>query len=145
MKIAIIVSQFNKDITDKLLRGAVTAMRDFGVSQKNYDVYAVPGAFEIPLKALTLIKKKKYDGVVALGCVIEGETDHYEAVCEGTTYGIQKVMLKTGVPILLGILMVKTKSQALARAALPGKVKTNKSNKGYECVVGLIDLLKKDR
>lgn len=139
MKIALIASQFNKDITEKLLTGSLAALRYFKIPQKNYDIYTVPGAFEIPVKALSLIQKKKYDGVIALGCVVKGETDHYAAVCDGVTYGLQNVMLQTGVPIMFGVLMVKNRAQALAR------VRANSTNKGYECVVGLIDLLKKDR
>lgn len=135
-RIAIIASRFNEEIVARLLEGALRSLQSHGISKKNIEVHMVAGAFEIPLMAKILIKQKKYDGIIALGCVLKGETDHYKAVCDGVTYGIQKVMLDTGIPIMFGVLMCKKASQAMARS------KNDKTNKGYECAEGLIEFLK---
>lgn len=131
MRIAIIASKFNGDITNRLLTGATLALQENGV--KSFDVFEVPGAFEIPVMAKRL--SKKYDGIIALGCVLRGETDHYAAVCAGVTYGIQKVAVETGKPVMFGVLMCRTKKQALARCG------EKKNNKGFECGKGLLEVL----
>lgn len=137
MRIAIIVSQFNKKISDKLLAGAKKALYEASFSAKNFTVVEVPGAFEIPFATAKLADSKKFDGIIALGCILKGETDHYTAVCGGVAYGIQKVSIEKRIPIMFGVLMCKTKRQALKRSG-PGS-----NNKGYECVKGLMELLKK--
>lgn len=129
MKVAIVVSSFHADIAEKLTKGALAAI-------PKADVINVPGAFEIPFACKKLLSKKKYDGMVALGCVIKGDTNHYEAVCLGVTYGIQKVALEKHVPIMFGVLMARTKKQALARCQTPPKL-----NKGYTCALALMDML----
>lgn len=136
MKIAIIVSQFNTSITEGLLHGALKGLQESGLRKNAWEVFEVPGAFEIPFMAQKLIDKKKHDGVIALGCVLRGETDHYKAVCEGVTYGIQKVSIENRMPIMFGVLMCKTEKQARARS------RNNKKNKGYECAKGLVALLR---
>lgn len=130
-KIALIVSEFNPDISELLLQGAERALKEAGVTSQEYDVLRVPGAFEIPGAAAKLADTKQYDGLVALGCVIKGETDHYEAVCQGVTYGIQKVSIEFRIPVMLGVLMCQDKQQALARC-----------DKGYECALSLLSLVK---
>ncbi len=138
MKIAIIVSQYNKKITDRLLLGARQALRDEEIPENSVEVIEVPGAFEIPCAAQKIIDQKKPDGIIALGCVIKGETDHYRAVCDGVTYGIQKVAIENRVPIMFGVLMCETIDQALERSgSSPAK------NKGYECVKSLVEMLNK--
>ncbi len=134
MKITIITTEFNKDITDRLLEGAITCLAEH---KKTWEVVRVPGAFELPYMAQRVIDEKKVDGVIALGCVIQGETDHYRAVCDGVTYGLQKVAIEKRVPVMFGVLMCPTKALALARA-VPG----SRDNKGYECAEGLLTLLK---
>ncbi len=136
MRIAIVVSQFNKAISDRLLAGAQKGLQESGIPSKNMEVFEVPGAFEIPLIAAKLAKSKKWSGIIALGCVLKGETDHYRAVCNGVTYGIQKVSIEGRVPVMFGVLMCQTKKQALARC------KNDSTNKGYECANGLLTLLK---
>ena len=130
MKIVIIVSQFNKNISDKLLSGAISALKEKSLNENNWKIVEVPGAFEIPFMAAKLADKKKFDGIIALGCVIKGETDHYKAICNGVTYGIQKVSIENRIPIMFGVLMCRDFKQALKR-----------SSKGYECVQGLMKIL----
>ena len=130
MKIAVIVSQFNKKISDGLLASALHELKIAGIQQKNITAFQVPGAFEIPLMAATLASSKKYDGIITLGCVIKGETDHYEAVCAGVTYGLQKVSIEHRVPVMFGVLMCKNEKLARAR-----------TDKGAECAQGLLRLL----
>lgn len=135
-KIAIIVSTYNKTIGDRLLTGAISALKDSGLSASDWHVREVPGAFEIPYMAQKLIDEKKYDGIIALGCVLQGETDHYRAVCDGVMFGIQKVSIENRVPVMLGVLMCNTMDEALKRSGSDPK-----TNKGYECAVGLLKIL----
>lgn len=136
MKIAVVVSQFNKKISDKLLKGAEKVLRK---NKINYEIFEVPGAFEIPFMAAKLASKKKYNGIIALGCVLKGKTEHFRAVCDGLTYGIQKVSIENRIPIMFGVLMCNNLNQALVRSSL----KNMKKNKGYECIKSLIELLEK--
>ncbi|MBI5413337.1 6,7-dimethyl-8-ribityllumazine synthase [Candidatus Peregrinibacteria bacterium] len=135
MQIAIIASQFNKKICDRLITGSKKALDKAGLK---YEIFAVPGAFEIPFMAQKLIDSKKFAGIIALGCVIKGETDHYKAVCEGVTYGIQKVSIENRIPIMFGVLMCHDISNAFERSA-----ENSKHNKGYECANGLIEILQR--
>lgn len=132
MRIAIIVSQFNKDISDRLLAGAKKALQERKV--KKFEVFEVPGAFEIPFFCKRIAPE--FDGMMALGCVLKGETDHYAAVCSAVTYGMQKVAMETGKPVMFGVLMCRTKAQALERS------NKDRQNKGYECAKGLLELMK---
>lgn len=134
MKIAIVVSQFNKNICDRLEKGARKALEESGIQFK---IFEVPGAFEIPYMCQKIIRTKKFSGIVALGCVLKGKTDHYKAVCDGVTYGIQKVSIENRIPIMFGVLMCPNTKLALFRSG------NNKKNKGYECVKGLLEILKK--
>ncbi|MEK9132235.1 MAG: 6,7-dimethyl-8-ribityllumazine synthase [Patescibacteria group bacterium] len=132
MKIAIVVSQFNKDICDRLEDGARKALEENGVQ---LEVFKVPGAFEIPYMCQKIIDAKKFSGIVALGCVLRGETDHYKAVCDGVTYGLQKVSIENKFPVMFGVLMCETRKDAAARSS-----KNQKDNKGYECAKELLSL-----
>lgn len=135
-KIAIIVSQFNKEISSRLLAGALQALRESKFPRKNIEIFHVPGAFEIPFFIQKLINlTKKYSGFLALGCVIRGETDHYRAVCDGVTFGIQKISMENRIPVMFGVLMCRTRKQALERSQSDGE------NKGYECGKGLLEIL----
>ena len=133
--IAIVMSRFNTLITDPLLAGAKEALTMHGVEMANIDVYIVPGAFEIPLVAEKVANTAKYDGIVTLGAVIRGETDHYDLVINGAMTGIAQVGLKTGVPTVFGVLTADTLEQAQHRAG--GKA----GNKGSEVALALLDLL----
>ena len=133
--IAIVMSRFNTLITDPLLAGAKEALTMHGVEMANIDVYIVPGAFEIPLVAEKVANTAKYDGIVTLGAVIRGETDHYDLVINGAMTGIAQVGLKTGVPTVFGVLTADTLEQAQHRAG--GKA----CNKGSEVALALLELL----
>lgn len=133
--IAIVMSRFNTLITDPLLAGAKEALTMHGVEMANIDVYIVPGAFEIPLVAEKVSNTAKYDGIVTLGAVIRGETDHYDLVINGAMTGIAQVGLKTGVPTVFGVLTADTLEQAQHRAG--GKA----GNKGSEVALALLELL----
>ncbi len=136
MKIAVIVSHFNEEVTLGLLAGAQKTLRESGVSHDERDVFHAPGAFEIPLLAQTLARTGLYDGVVCLGCVIKGDTAHFEFISLGATLGLQQAMLATEVPITFGILTTYTDEQALVRS------RDNAENKGHEAAKACLDSLK---
>ncbi len=141
-KLALVMSEFNNPIPEKLLLGAIKAMNDQGFNENDYVVVNVPGAFELPLAAKILAQTTTIDAVVCLGAVIRGETSHYDYVCAETARGIMQVGLDTLKPVLFGVLTTDTEAQAEARC-LP-----DKTNKGYECVVAaltMIDLKKLNR
>jgi 6,7-dimethyl-8-ribityllumazine synthase len=133
--IAIVVSRFNRAVTDNLLEGAVTAAKERGVEIADGDVFPVPGAFELPVVARAIAKGGRYDGVVCLGAVVRGETPHFDFVCEQAAAGIQQVALETGVPVAFGVLTTDTMEQAMARAG--GDV----GNKGREALVTVLETL----
>ncbi|HYC01343.1 MAG TPA: 6,7-dimethyl-8-ribityllumazine synthase [Candidatus Limnocylindrales bacterium] len=134
-RIAIVVSRFNRAVTNNLLEGALQAVRERGLSTTDDDVFGVPGAFELPLVALEAAQSDLYDAVVCLGAVIRGETPHFDYVCEQAAAGIQQAGLATGKPIAFGVLTTDDMEQALARAG--GDV----GNKGYEAVVAVLETL----
>ena len=111
MAVAIIVARYNSQVTEKLLAGAEQALRE--ANAEKVDVYTVPGAFELPLAAARLVED--YDAIGALGCVIRGETPHFDYVCAEAARGIQQVGVETGVPVAFGVLTTETLEQALAR------------------------------
>ena len=114
--VAIAVSRFNGDITSRLLEGALTALAEAGVGRDRIDVMPVPGAFELPLAAMALAKTRRYACVLALGCVIRGDTPHFEYVASEAASGIQLAGLETGVPVSFGVLTCDNRKQAEARA-----------------------------
>ena len=138
-RIAIVVSRFNRAVTDNLLEGARIAAEEAGVSVKDSDVYPVPGAFELPLVAQAAARSGRYDGIVCLGAVIRGETPHFDYVCAESAAGIQRVALETGIPVAFGVLTTDTLEQALARAG--GDV----GNKGREALVTVLETLQQLR
>ena len=134
-KIGIVVSEWNDHITFKLLEGAKQTFIDNGVSEENIFVQFVPGAFELPLGAQLLCETKQFDGIVAIGVVIQGETRHFDFVCEGTTQGIMDVMLKYNMPVSFCVLTDNTEQQSIDRAG--GK----HGNKGVECAVACMKMI----
>jgi 6,7-dimethyl-8-ribityllumazine synthase len=134
-RIAIVVSRFNRAVTDNLLEGAIVAAKERGVAIADADVFPVPGAFELPVVARAIAKGARYDGVVCLGAVVRGETPHFDFVCEQAAAGIQQVALETGVPVAFGVLTTDTMEQAMARAG--GDV----GNKGREALVTVLETL----
>jgi 6,7-dimethyl-8-ribityllumazine synthase len=111
---AIAVGRFYEDLADRLVAGAQSAFAEAGAGEA--DVFAVPGAFELPMAAKLCAESGRYAGVACLGAVIRGETDHYDWVCAEAARGIQEVQLRTGVPCAFGVLTVDTMEQALARS-----------------------------
>lgn len=133
IKIGIVASRFNEFIVSKLIGGADDALRRHNVKEENVDLAWVPGAFEIPLLASKMAQSGKYDAVICLGAVIRGSTDHYEYVANEVTKGIAAVSLKTGVPVMFGVLTCDNLEQAIERAG--SKV----GNKGFEAAVSAIE------
>lgn len=137
-KIAVVVSRFNEFITKKLLDGCLKELARLGIKQKEIIVVWVPGAFEIPVAALKFARNKKIDAVICLGAVIRGETMHFELVARGAAMGITEVALRTGKPVIFGILATETVEQATKRCG--------RENKGIEAArnaVEMANLLKK--
>ncbi|SIR04705.1 6,7-dimethyl-8-ribityllumazine synthase [Halanaerobium kushneri] len=135
MKTAIVVGRFNEFISGKLLEGAVDALKRHGIDENHIDVAWVPGAFEIPLTAKKLAAQKDYDGVIALGAVIRGETPHFDYVAAEVAKGVAKAGLDTEKPVIFGVLTTDTIEQAISRAG------TKAGNKGYDAAVSLIEMV----
>ncbi|MGH8255217.1 MAG: 6,7-dimethyl-8-ribityllumazine synthase [Steroidobacteraceae bacterium] len=141
-RVAVIFSRYNEDIVNALLDGARGAWRAHGGEQAALRVEGVPGAFELPLCARALALSGKVDAVVALGCVIRGDTAHFEFVAGECARGLQRVMLDTGVPVSFGVLTVDTREQALARA---GGNTGNKGAEALETALAMASLLRRLR
>ena len=114
--VGIVVSRFNGEISNRLLESALEALDAAGVPEERITVMPVPGAFELPIGAMALAKTRRYSCVVALGCVVHGETAHFDYVAGEAASGLQLAGLETGVPVAFGVLTVDTAEQALARA-----------------------------
>jgi 6,7-dimethyl-8-ribityllumazine synthase len=127
LQVAIVVTSWHTNITDGLLAGAERALKAAGNSE--YEIWRVPGAFELPLGAQYAIDAGA-DVVIALGIVIQGDTPHFDYVCSAATDGLNRVQLDSGIPVGFGLLTVNTEQQALDRAGLPG----SKEDKGAEAV-----------
>ena len=125
----IVVSEWNKEITDNLLQGAVETLLEHGVDEKDIYVRYVPGSFELPFGASTLLEKKKFDAVICLGCVIQGETRHFEFISQAVAHGIMKVSLSERITVIFGVLTTDTLQQAKDRSG--GAL----GNKGTEAAV----------
>ena len=135
-KIGIVVSEWNDDITNNLLQGAIDALKDNGVKKKNIIVKHVPGAFELPLGCQFLLEADEdIDGVVAIGCVIQGETKHFDFVCQGATQGIMAINMEYNTPVSFCLLTDNTKQQSIDRSG--GK----HGNKGTECAVACLKMI----
>jgi 6,7-dimethyl-8-ribityllumazine synthase len=113
--VGIVVSRFNREIVNKLLASALAELEKAGVGKQTITVMAVPGAFELPLGAMALAKTRRYSCIVALGCVIRGETAHFDYIAGESASGLQLAALETGVPVAFGVLTVDTTAQAEAR------------------------------
>ncbi len=129
-RFAIIASEYNSVIMDRLIAGAKRALKD----QKQVSLIRVPGSFEIPLASRQAALSKKYDGVVALGCILRGETPHFEYISSAVSDGLQRVALDTGVPVGFGVLTVDTVEQAMERSGESG-------NKGFEAAMAALEMI----
>ncbi len=134
-KIGIVVSEWNDNITLNLLKGAKEALTDNGVSEENIIVRFVPGAFELPLGCQFFCEHTDVDGVVAIGTVIQGETRHFDFVCDGATQGIKDVNLKYNTPVSFCLLTDNTLQQSIDRSG--GK----HGNKGIECAIACMKMI----
>lgn len=134
LSLAIVVSRFNRLVTERLLAGAQDAIARHGVDGEKVDVAWVPGSIELPLVARRLAERRRYDAIVCLGAVIRGETPHFDHVANQAAAGISRVALDTGVPVVFGVITANTLEQALERAG--GKA----GNKGYDAVVTAIEM-----
>jgi len=134
-KIAIVVAKFNEFITKRLLTGCRNELLRYGISNKNITVVWVPGSFEIPVVALRLAKKRSVHAVICLGCVIRGETLHYELIAQGVTQGIMQVSLTTGKPVVFGVLATDTVDLAYKRSEKKG------DNKGRDAALTAIEMI----
>lgn len=134
MKFALVVSRFNAFITERLLSGALLALRQCGVKREHIEVVRVPGAFEIPAAARTLAETGKYHGIVTLGCLLRGSTLHYEVIANEVTRGIGQATQETGVPMGFGVLTCDTLEQAIDRAGLKA------GNKGWEAALAAVEM-----
>jgi 6,7-dimethyl-8-ribityllumazine synthase len=115
-RVAIVLSRFNGDVTNRLLESALAELERAGIDREHVTVMPVPGAFELPLGAMALAKTRRYVAIVALGCVIRGETAHFEYVAGEAASGLQLAALETGVPVAFGVLTTNNLEQAMARA-----------------------------
>ncbi|MDR3607893.1 MAG: 6,7-dimethyl-8-ribityllumazine synthase [Oligoflexia bacterium] len=136
MKFAIVVSRYNTEITDGLLAGSIEYLKEKGVEPSLDDIFDAPGAFEIPLIAQSLARTKKYAGVICLGCVIKGDTAHFEFISLGASMGLMQASLATETPITFGILTTYTDEQAEIRA------KNGAGNKGREAAQACYESVK---
>jgi 6,7-dimethyl-8-ribityllumazine synthase len=134
VKVTIVVSRFNSFITDRLLEGALDALRRHGVEEKGITVVRVPGSFEIPL-GVRRAAGQKIDAVIALGALIRGGTPHFDYLSAEVTKGVAQVMLETGIPVSFGVLTTDTVEQAIERAG------TKAGNKGAEAAQSALEMV----
>lgn len=134
-RIAIVVSRFNEEVTSGLLLGARAELRENGVKVPDEAVFDAPGAFEIPLIAQTLASSGRFDGVICLGCVIKGDTAHFEYISNAASTGLMSASLATGVPLAFGILTTYTEEQAVLRS------RNDARNKGREAAAACLAAL----
>jgi 6,7-dimethyl-8-ribityllumazine synthase len=135
LKIGIVVSRFNKDITEKLLEGALDGVKSHGGEEELITIVRVPGAFEIPLVTAKMAASGDYDVLVCLGAVIRGDTPHFEYVSEAVTQGIRKAVWRYQLPIGFGVLTTNDRQQAMERSGYKD------ANKGYEAALSAIEMV----
>lgn len=134
MKIGIVVSEWNENVTGALLAGARQTLIEFGVKENDIHVVTVPGSFEL-IYGSQLMVRSGVDAVIALGCVIRGDTPHFDYICQGTTYGLARLNATQNIPVIYGLLTTNDMQQALDRCG--GKM----GNKGDECAVTAIKMI----
>ncbi len=134
LRLAIVVSRFNSFITERLLNGALDALARAGASDKQVEVVRVPGSFEIPVAAKRLAETGRYHALVCLGCIIRGQTQHFDYISAEVTRGIQLAAVETGVPIAFGVLTTDTLEQAIDRAG------AKSGNKGADAALSAVEM-----
>jgi 6,7-dimethyl-8-ribityllumazine synthase len=133
-RFAMVVARFNAFITERLLLSACDGLLRSGAARKDIEIVRVPGAFEIPLAARTLALTKKYDGIICLGCLLRGDTAHYDVIVNEVTRGIGQSAQETGVPHAFGVLTCENLEQAIDRAGL------KMGNKGFEAALAAVEM-----
>lgn len=139
MKFGIIVSRFNNSVTEKLLTGALDALKSHGAEENNIDIVHVPGAFEIPLLACKMAGSGRYDALICLGAVIRGETPHFDYIAAEVSRGVAGVMSQYRIPVAFGVLTTNNVEQAMERAG------ANSGNKGFEAALTAIEMVSLNR
>jgi len=134
LRFALVVSRFNSFITDRLLAGAVDALQAAGADDESITVVHVPGSFEIPLTAKKLAEAGRTDAVIAIGCILRGETAHFDYVASEVARGVQLAQLDTGIPVIFCVLTCDTLEQAIDRAGLKS------GNKGYDAGLAAVEM-----
>jgi len=134
LKIAIVVSRFNSFLSQKLLDGAIDCLKRHEADENNIDVFWVPGSFEIPLMVKKLLSKN-YDGIVALGVLIKGDTPHFDYIATETTKGIAQVSLDSQIPVSFGVVTAENLEQAIERCG------TKQGNKGFDAALSVIEMV----
>lgn len=134
LKFGLVVSRFNEAITSKLLEGALDCLRRHSVSEDDIEIYWVPGAFEIPTTLKKLAEQKKFDALIALACVIRGETPHFDYVAAEVTKGVAQVSLKKEIPVAFGVVTADSLEQAINRAG------AKSGNKGFQAAMSAIEM-----
>ena len=132
-KIGIVVSEWNKDITKNLLSGAINTLIEQGIQKENIIIQWVPGSFEL-IYGSKVLSKKKFDAIIAIGCVIKGETDHYDFICSSVSKGIMELNLISSIPVIFCVLTDHNKTQSIDRSG--GKY----GNKGSESAIAAIKM-----
>jgi 6,7-dimethyl-8-ribityllumazine synthase len=135
VRIAVIAARWNAEVTDGLLAGAVRALSRHKIDGNAVEVYRVPGAFELPLAAQQAARTGRFDAIITLGCVIRGDTPHFDYVCSETTRGIGEVGLNEALPVAFGLLTTDNLQQALERSG------DNEENKGEEATLTVLEML----
>ncbi|MGE5360298.1 MAG: 6,7-dimethyl-8-ribityllumazine synthase [Bacteroidales bacterium] len=133
-RVAVVVSRYNDFVTDKLCTGALEGLAANGVAEQDVEVLHVPGAFEVPMAARRAAETGRFDAVVCLGCLIRGETAHFEYIASAASQGLMQAAGETGVPMAFGILTTDSAEQALARA------ESGPSNKGWEAAAAAVEM-----
>jgi 6,7-dimethyl-8-ribityllumazine synthase len=134
LRIGVVASQFNNFITDRLLAGALDALQQAGAVAEQIQIVRVPGSFELPIVAKKLAASGRFDSIICIGCVLRGETSHYDVVVSETARGIQLAQLDTGIPLIFCVLTCDTLEQAIDRAGLKS------GNKGYEAGLAAVEM-----
>ncbi len=142
VRVGIVAARFNAHVVDELLAGCVRRLGAMGLAEDRVDVYRVPGAFELPVAAKVLAQTGRFAAVVCLGCVIRGDTPHFEYIAGETARGIQQVALSESLPVIFGVLTTHTEEQALART---GGAHGHAGERAAEAAAEMIDLVSRAR
>ena len=135
LRVAVLAARFNADITDRLVRGSIEALKEHGAAEADIAVVRVPGAWELPQAAAHAVEAKRFDAIVTLGCVIRGETPHFDFVCQEATLGLGAVARASDIPVAFGVLTTDDAAQARARAG------EGRDNKGYEAAMAVLEMV----